>query len=102
VTAVQSSIDTYHAHLSEGGAQTQLAKIVEFLASGRMATRREISEATGIEPGAVAGRVNWLVNHGVLIEAVGRHECSVTHRRVKAVRLAPGQLDLFKAGLIHE
>lgn len=49
-------------------------------------TRREISKITGIEPGAVAGRVNELIKTGKLTER-GKRICKITGRLAKLVRL---------------
>lgn len=59
----------YHGVQADGTECNQKAQIVAALkACNKGMTRRELSKVTGIEPGAVGGRVNALVAAGVLME----------------------------------
>lgn len=92
-----SSANVYHLHVTPNIESTQVEKIITYLRGMGWRSRREISKATGIEPGAVSGRVNKLVGAKVLQEAGFLMECPVTGRRVKMVRLALGdQQDFFQ------
>ena len=92
-----SSANAYRNHVMPEVESTQVEKITTYLRGQGWRSRREISKATGIEPGAVGGRVNKLVGAKVLQEAGFLMECPVTGRRVKMVRLALGdQQDFFQ------
>lgn len=68
-----------------GLASTQYGIIIDTLFhAARALTRREISGLTGIEPGAVSGRVNELLKTGKVLER-GKRRCSVTGKKVKVV-----------------
>lgn len=87
MTVASTSISAFHDIEREGKTATQRAEIALCLRdAGRPMTRREISVKTGIEPGAVGGRVNSLVKCGYLSE-VETVTCPITGRTVKAVTL---------------
>jgi DNA-binding MarR family transcriptional regulator len=50
-------------------------------------SRKEISRATGLEINTVTGRVNELLESGVLVES-RRRNCHVTGRSIRPVTLA--------------
>lgn len=79
----------YYGVQADGTEKCQKEKIIAALKNaGRGLTRRELSVATGIEPGAIGGRVNALVAADKLVDG-DKRECSVTGKWVKEVRLAP-------------
>lgn len=71
----------------EGLVKSQHTIIIDCLYRTEGAlTRREISKSTGIEPGAVAGRVNELIKTGKVSER-GKRICTITGRLAKLVRV---------------
>lgn len=82
-----SSIDCFHDHQHEFGAQEQT--IIDYVSRHPSVTRREISKATGIEPGAVAGRVNRLIHELRVLHELPRRECSVTGVSSHCLMLRP-------------
>lgn len=91
MTVATTSREAYHSIRAEGREAAQKEQILEVVKDtaatwGHGMTRREISYQTGIEPGAVGGRVNALIAEGRLVDAEKRN-CTVTGRLVKEVRL---------------
>ena len=88
-----TSRDAYHGatHL-----EAQQQEIVTFLAKrcSRDWTRNEIAVATGMRISSVAGRVNKLVQLGVIAEGPRRPDRH-THIAAHALQLAPATSDLF-------
>jgi len=63
-----TSINSYRQHVIEGKARTQREKIYDALIeSPTPLTRRQIANVTRIEINAVCGRVNALVDSGIII-----------------------------------
>jgi len=58
----QTSIDAYHELVNSGHKFAQREKIFHFIRLNGPHTRRQISKHTGLELGAVSGRVNKLVS----------------------------------------
>ena len=93
-TAVNlTSIKAYDA-LKASGFKGQHAAILSHMERGRLYSRRQIAQLTGLETSAVAGRVNELVSSGSLV-ACGAIKCPITGRQVEAVRLAEEQMELL-------
>ena len=86
MTAAMTSRIAYHGVQADGTEHNQKALIVAALNEHGPMTRRELSVATGIEPGAIGGRVNALVAAGKLKDDTQR-PCTVTGKLVKEVRL---------------
>ena len=80
----QTSLEAYDQIIESGTEYTQQEIIQKLIKKVGGLTRRQISKITGLEMGAVAGRVNSLVNQGLLIEE-DTTVCEYTHRRVKLV-----------------
>jgi len=76
----------YEELISSGKALTQRAKILgKLIKHPDGYTRRQLSYVTSIELGAVAGRVNALIEDG-LVDASEEVECHVTHKTVKLIK----------------
>ena len=69
-------------------AETQKGRIIAYLVEHPGATRRQVAQATGIELGAVAGRMNALVKAKLVREVEG--VCPITERPAAFCELAPG------------
>lgn len=87
MTIAATSRAAYHGIQADGTEACQKAKILAAIKSQGPMTRREISVMTGIEPGAVAGRVNDLVKTERIVETEHKRPCFVTGRLAKEVRL---------------
>jgi predicted HTH transcriptional regulator len=69
-------------------------KIVEAMQSGDFFTRKQIARILDMETSSVSGRVNELIELGV-IEVSGQISCPISSRMVEAIKLAPQQKGLF-------
>jgi Mn-dependent DtxR family transcriptional regulator len=96
MAVAETSRIAFHDHLRSGGLGRQASAIyLHVIESERDWSRRELSRALGIEPGAVAGRVNELVAAGLLAEYPKR-KCRYTGRTIHPVgRIMPVQRNLF-------
>ena len=90
-----SSIDAYYSAPTRTTAKLQCDRIAEYVASVGNATIAEIAKALGMEKSSVSGRRNELIAAGRLVLA-GERKCSVTQRRVQAVKLPARQGALFQ------
>lgn len=80
MSVAQTSIEAHSDGQQSGRFANQRVQIsLALRVAGTPMTRREISQVTKIEPGAVAGRVNELIKIGYL-KQVGRRKCHVTNR----------------------
>lgn len=82
------SIDAYHEHLKSGKALKQWQKIYAAMKLYKPLTRSELSDATGIRLSSVCGRVNELIEAGLVVEHE-RRKCTVTGRAAHPVGIAP-------------
>ncbi len=89
MTVQQSSITAYNQGVRSGKIPSQRNRILDLLKqSGQPMSRRMISKVLNIEPGAVAGRVNALIE-GDLVVALEEHApCPHTGKRVQFVQIA--------------
>ena len=85
------SIEAYERHIESGKQLTQWQKIYAFLEEHRPLTRSELSERVGIRLSSVCGRVNELLQAG-LIEEYERRRCSVTKEPAHPVGLTQREL----------
>ena len=94
-TVAHTSKAAYSQHVSSGNKQKQLEHVIDKIKQHVLScdyqtqgglSRRQISVITGIELGAVAGRVNKLVKLDLLIEH-GKIKDLLTNRMVGLVRL---------------
>lgn len=97
-TAVRdTSLDAHDQLRAIGALPNQEQQIMDFIAAnyGESFSRSEIAWFLGMRLSAVCGRVNTLVEKGLLDDS-GYKLCSQTQRRVHAVRLPMGQRELFQ------
>ncbi len=84
----QSSITAYNQGVRSGKIPSQRHRILDLLKeTGQPMSRRMISKVLGIEPGAVAGRVNALMDGGLVIESHFA-DCPHTSKRVQFIQIA--------------
>jgi predicted transcriptional regulator len=79
----------YKNIIEEGKSDSQQGYIVRLLKHEFPLSRREIAKATNIEISAVSGRVNELINMGIVEETTMR-KCMFSKRLVKPVQLVEG------------
>jgi predicted transcriptional regulator len=91
----QTSLDTFRA-LKDGGHLTPKEhEVMDLMDLGYSMTREQIADALGWKEASVCGRVNSLVNCGLLIEEAGGKTAS--GRPAKYVRIPRiGQTELFQ------
>lgn len=89
------SIQNYHEHEDSGALGRQAGAIYAYLNDGRQRSRAELAMQTGMRLSSVCGRVNELLNVGLLFEG-GNRKCSVTGRTIRPVyRPQLGQMSLI-------
>lgn len=94
MTVTQSSITAYNQGVRSGKIPSQRQRILELLKqSGQPMSRRMISKVLNIEPGAVAGRVNALMESDLIVESHFA-DCPHTGKRVQFVQIAWPQKQL--------
>lgn len=88
----QSSIASYHA-LKESGFRGQHAALLSHMEPGEIYSLRQLSRLTGLETSAVAGRINELMDRGV-VEVCGSIKCPLTGRTVDGVKVVLNQMEI--------
>lgn len=89
----ETSLEAFHKLKASGQYATQKAAIAACVDVVGPATRRQLSERTGFELGAVCGAVNKLIEQHALVDWK-LVECQKTGNRVHLVEMAPGQREL--------
>lgn len=79
-----TSRDAYKEHRDTGKLGMQAQRILTAMIDGQGYSRRELARAMGLELSSVCGRVNELLQAGLLVEGESRR-CSVTHKRIHPV-----------------
>jgi hypothetical protein len=99
MTARAISIEAYHAHVDDGGALVQWVYILHFLKNdidgashGR--TRAELAARLNIRVASVCGRVNELLEAGLIVE-LDRRKCIETGAKAHPLFDAERQWRLF-------
>jgi len=88
-----TSLRSYDAMNGSGFAALQ-ALIINKMKPGRIYSRRQLAQITGLETSCIAGRVHELIKIGSL-EVVGTIKCPLSGRQVEAVKKADEQLHLL-------
>jgi len=95
LTVRSISIEAYQRHIESGKQETQWVRIYTYLSHVLPRTRSEISEETKIRMSSVCGRVNELMQAGLLAENE-RRKCRITGELAHPVRVPVfTQQDLF-------
>lgn len=79
-----TSREAYKEHRDTGKLGQQAQRILTAMIDGQGYSRRELARAMGLELSSVCGRVNELLQVGLLVEGEARR-CSVTHKRIHPV-----------------
>ena len=83
----QTSIEAYRSLKLGGKMLGQRCRVLEMVCRNPEGiTRRQISKGSGLELGAVAGRVNELVDERLLLEDGELQTCRYTGNKVKLVK----------------
>jgi hypothetical protein len=86
MTAVSTSIETYHALRDDGTLSRQQKVIVDLMRPSRDYSLQELCQLTGLPVNVVSARCHALRGLGVL-ELGPTRACSVTKRSIHPVRL---------------
>ena len=89
----ETSIAAYHELRDDGKLTAKQQQIIDYLHRhpGAVFSRLEISRAIDMPINCVAGRVNELLEKGVIEEADQRL-CRISGRRINPIRLKQGRL----------
>ena len=89
----ETSIAAYHELRDDGKLTAKQQQIIDYLHRypGSVFSRLEISRAIDMPIICVAGRVNELLEKGVIEEADQR-PCRISGRRINPIRLTQGRL----------
>ena len=92
-SARETSIAAYHELRDDGKLTAKQQQIIDYLHRhpGAVFSRLEISRAIDMPINCVAGRVNELLEKGVIEEADQR-PCRISGRRINPIRLKQGRL----------
>ena len=81
-----TSLLAYQEHKASGKALTQRLQIFEFIKANQPVTRKQIELGLGIGINAVCGRVNKLLEMG-MIEVAFKDYCPITGKYVEFLRV---------------
>ena len=82
----ETSLMAYQEHKASGKALSQRLQIFEFIKANQPVTRKQIEISLGIGINAVCGRVNKLLEMG-MIEVAFKDKDPVTDRLVEFLRI---------------
>ena len=82
----ETSLMAYQEHKASGKALSQRLQIFEFIKANQSVTRKQIELGLGIGINAVCGRVNKLLEMG-MIEVAFKDKDPVTDRLVEFLRI---------------
>ncbi len=84
MSVAKTSIDAYKQHKAEGKVGAQAMRIFDAMLFGKDYSRRELMGITGLELSSICGRVNEMLQIGMIKEVAPR-KCKVTGKTVKPV-----------------
>jgi len=84
MAVAETSVISYHEHKDTGKVGKQAQLILNKMAFGENYSRRELIKVTGLELSSICGRVNELLQIGLLKELEQR-PCSVTKKTINPV-----------------
>lgn len=90
----ETSREAFHSIRKEGKLQPMQQSILDALKGGRLYTRKQLRDVTGMELSSVCGRVNSLLAAG-LVELRGDSVDPKTGKRQELIGLAKTQHELF-------
>jgi len=87
----ETSFLAYQEHKTTGKALSQRVQIYEFIKANQPVTRKQIEVNLGIGINAVCGRVNKLIEMGML-EIAFKDSCPITGKCVEFLRVRDGEI----------
>ncbi len=96
MTAVATSIETYHAIKEDGTLGKRQAEVLAAVAPGLDYSLQELCRATGLAVNVVSARCHELREMG-LLELAEVRPCGITSRHIRPVRRPAIDLDVLKA-----
>ena len=84
MSVAETSVMAYKEHRATGKVGSQAMYIFEALEFNKGYSRREIVEITGLELSSVCGRINEMLQSGMIEELVPR-KCNVTGKTIKPI-----------------
>ena len=81
MTVAQTSIQAYREHKAQGLCGKQAQSILDFMHPGMGYSRRELARKMGLDLSSVCGRVNELLELGMLKEG-SKRRCTITHKTI--------------------
>jgi len=82
----ETSFLAYQEHKITGKALSQRLQIYEFIKANQPVTRKQIEKGLGIGINAVCGRVNKLIEMG-MVEVAFKDSCPITGKYVEFLRV---------------
>ena len=93
VNAIQTQIDSYHAHHSKSAVQHQL--IIDFLSAGGDYSINELAKALNWQNSTTSARIHELLHEQKLIVECEHRKDRYSNVMCRPVALAAKQLELF-------
>jgi Fic family protein len=84
MSVAETSVMAYKEHRSTGKVGSQAMYIFETMGFNKDYSRREIVQITGLELSSVCGRINEMLQSGMLKE-VSQRKCKVTGKTIKPI-----------------
>ena len=84
IVIAETSVIAYKEHKASGKVGSQAIKIFDKIEFHKDYSRRELAQLTGLELSSICGRVNEMLQVGMLKEVSSR-KCRVTGKTVKPV-----------------
>ena len=84
MSVAQTSIEAYHNHQKEGKVGHQAIQILTMMELCKDYSRRELAAISGIDLSSICGRVNELLQLGMLKEGPKR-KCKATGKTINPV-----------------
>jgi len=82
----ETSFLAYQEHKATGKALSQRVQVYEFIKANQPVTRKQIEKGLGIGINAVCGRVNKLIELG-MVEVAFKNSCPITGKYVEFLRV---------------
>lgn len=84
MSVAETSVMAYKEHRATGKVGSQAMYIFETMGFNKDYSRREIVQITGLELSSVCGRINEMLQSGMLKEVLPR-KCKVTGKTIKPI-----------------
>jgi hypothetical protein len=97
MTVASTSIEAYIEHKDTGKLGKQASNILEKMVPAKDYSRKELARLTGFELSSICGRVNELLEMGMLEELAPR-KCSITGKNIHPVKLREQHVTHSKTG----